>query len=271
MYPEIHLGGATLQTYETWGVLTAGIYALALALLARRAGFCTRDWLVVGVVCGLALYLGSGLFFEIFEYPFMKGRMWIDPPPAWLRPLRPMGFTFLGGLAALGLGQLVLGLTPLVRPGPGRILDVVTPVTALVFALSKVGCLLAGCCHGRPTDAWWGVTMMHLHTDAPEKVVPVRILEMLVSLAVAGAGAWILWGDRARGRVRDGVLFASYLLVASVTRFALGFLRGDYEIRVGPLDGVQWGALGIALVAAVVLVVLLAVGPGRKATEEETS
>ena len=246
-----------LGAYQAWGVVTAVIYAAALYLVARRAGASVRDTLVIAAAALFGLYLGSRLFFELVEFPFMPGKMWVSVPPLLTRLPSPLGFTFLGGLAMLGVLGIGLGLSPLVKPGPGRILDVLTAPTALGFAVSKAGCVLAGCCYGRPTDGWLHVTMPHLHTSAIERTVPVRFLEMGLSAALAALALRALL--RARGpRLRDGTIFSAYVLVASLARFASGYLRGDYEIVLGPLHAVQWGALALAIAAGASLAALIA-------------
>ncbi|MBW2263153.1 MAG: prolipoprotein diacylglyceryl transferase [Deltaproteobacteria bacterium] len=143
------------------------------------------------------------------------------------------------------------------RPGPGRILDVLSAPTALGFSVSKAGCVLAGCCYGRMTDGWLHVTMSHLHTSAIERTVPVRFLEMGFSAVLAAIALWALL--RAGGpRLRDGTIFSAYVLAASLARFASGYLRGDYEIVLGPLHAVQWGALILAVAAGSSLAFLVA-------------
>ena len=248
----------SMNVYQSWGVVTAVIFLAVHYLVARRAGASARDTLVIAGVALLGLYLGSRLFFELVEFPLMPGRMWVRVPPLLARLPSPLGFTFLGGLALMAALGLALGLTPLVRPGPGRILDVLAPTTALGFAVSKAGCVLAGCCYGRPTDGWLRVTMPHLHTRAIEPTVPVRFLEMGLSAALAAATLWLLLRPPARLRLRDGTLFAAYVLVAALARLASGWLRGDYEVALGPLHAVQWGALALALGAGAALAVLVA-------------
>lgn len=248
----------SMNVYQSWGLVTAVIFLAVHQLVARRAGTRVRDTIVIAGVALLGLYLGSRLFFELVEFPLMPGRMWVRVPPLLQRLPSPLGFTFLGGLTLMALLELGLGLTPLVRPGPGRILDILTPTTALCFAVSKAGCLLAGCCYGRPTDGWLQVTMRHLHTRAIEPTVPVRFLEMGLSAVIAAVALWALLRPPAGWRLRDGTIFAAFALVAALARFASGFLRGDYEVTLGSLHAVQWGALVLAMASGASLAFLIA-------------
>jgi len=258
MLGEIEIGTLTVSVYETWGVLTGVAFALMLWPLARRDGWRQRDYWAVGIVTCLALYLGSRVFFEALEFPFMAGKMWIRVPPLWQRLFLPVGFTYLGGIAALGVLQAALGATRLVAPGPGRVLDVLSPVCAFDFALSKVGCVLAGCCYGKPTDAWWGISIRRMHVQAIERTVPVQFLEMGISLALGAAALGPLLRPRVGKPLPAGTIYSGYLAAASLSRFVTGFARGDYEIPLGPLDAVQWGAIGLAIAASASLAAILA-------------
>ena len=238
--PEIAMGSMTVHAYEAWGVVTGVLYALLMYPVARRAGIGARDFWVIGVVTCAALYLGSRVFFEALEFGHMPGRMWVDPHPIWLRIWEPVGFTFLGGAAALFPAHLALGLSRAVKPGPGRILDVLAPVTAFAFAASKVGCLLAGCC------------------GAADPRVPLQVIEMAIAIALGVAALAAIFRAPASWRLRDGTVYAAWMLASSVARFATGFARGGYEVRLGPLHAVQWGAAAIAIASVAALAWLVA-------------
>jgi hypothetical protein len=98
--------------------------------------------------------------------------------------------------------------------------------------------------------------MPHLHTKAIEPTVPVRFLEMGLAAALAALGLWALL--RPPARLRDGTIFAFTVLVLSLARFASGHLRGDYEVALGPLHAVQWGALVLAAASAAAIAILIA-------------
>ena len=36
--------------------------------------------------------------------------------------------------------------------------DLLAPSIAVAQGFGRIGCFLAGCCYGRPTDTFWGVT-----------------------------------------------------------------------------------------------------------------
>jgi hypothetical protein len=106
-------------------------------------------------------------------------------------------------------------------------LDVVMLGLGLFLAFGRVGCLMAGCCHGRP---WrWGVIYGHEHLEEgfPEhlagvRLLPIQLIEAAFALSIVGVGlASILAG------YPSGTAFTLYVLVYAVGRFCFEFVRGD--------------------------------------------
>lgn len=91
-------------------------------------------------------------------------------------------------------------------------------------SIGRIGCLMAGCCYGRPTDLPWGVTFTHPETLGPlrVKVHPTQLYESLLVLGVFG----LLYHLRTRKRF-DGQLLGTYFLLAGLVRFGVEFFRGD--------------------------------------------
>jgi len=132
------------------------------------------------------------------------------------------GATFLGGLT----GGAVIFLGVYFIAGHFRFPDgthrTLFPVTADLFAVcvpvahafGRLGCLMAGCCHGRP--AAWGL----YHVNLGEKVIPVQLFEALFLFALT-AFLWLYTGRR------RGSGFALYMILYGAWRFFAEFLRAD--------------------------------------------
>jgi hypothetical protein len=120
------------------------------------------------------------------------------------------------GMLVWLLGQPVLPFLDATMLGVGAFL-----------ACGRVGCLMVGCCHGRPHPR--GVRYRREHADAgfaPHLVgvalYPVQLVEALwVAATVAVGVAMVLAGRPA------GAAFAWYVVVYDVGRFFLEFARGD--------------------------------------------
>ena len=68
-----------------------------------------------------------------------------------------------------------------------------------------------------------------------------------------GLVAYVLW--QLRDRVRPGVLFALYLVIAGVERFLIEFIRRNDDVALG-LTAAQFESLSLFVVGAVWLVLV---------------
>lgn len=158
------------------------------------------------------------------------------------------------------LGGATVMLVVLGRPVLSY-LDVAVLGVGVVIATGRVGCLLVGCCHGRP--ATWGLRYGAAHVDdgfprayAGVRLLPVQGLEALTLIGAVGVGAALALHGRPAGTV-----LVWFLLVQASTRFLLEFLRGDDRPAWKGLSQTQWIAL--AVLSGVAAVTTLGSGPLR--------
>lgn len=155
-----------------------------------------------------------------------------------------------GAFAAL-LGRPVLGH-----------LDASTLGIGSFLVLGRIGCTLAGCCHGRPAS--FGIVYRKRRPGLPRylvgrRLVPVQAIESAAALALVIAGALSLDPDR------QGAAFALYVAGYGVVRPVLEELRGDWRRpRWHGLSEAQWTSVALVLLAAVADVAgVLPHGPAR--------
>ncbi|MFL6260721.1 MAG: prolipoprotein diacylglyceryl transferase family protein [Thermoanaerobaculia bacterium] len=128
-------------------------------------------------------------------------------------------------------------------------LDVLAVGLAVVQAVGRLGCLGAGCCHGRAVP--WGVRYGHEHADDgfPHRLVgvalaPVQAFESLALFALAAGGSVLVIAGR-----EPGSALALYMAGYATARFFLERWRGDSRPSFAGLSEAQWTAL--AALAAV--------------------
>ena len=112
----------------------------------------------------------------------------------------------------------------------GYFADVMAPSIILAQAVGRVGCTINGCCYGLPTSLPWGVVYTHPNSFAPIGVAihPTQIYEIIYNLIVFGV---LL---KLRGRFKpDGSLFLIYLILYSIWRFSISFLREESPFLFG--------------------------------------
>ena len=97
----------------------------------------------------------------------------------------------------------------------GHLLDVSIPALLVGQAVGRLGCLLAGCCVGRPTTRHWAVWSSDRTIGT--RRIPVQILESASAGALAlitGSAAWLTPPEHAGSLFLAGL--ASYVLVRQI-------------------------------------------------------
>ncbi len=134
----------------------------------------------------------------------------------------------------------------------------------LGLAFGRMGCLLAGCCFGAPSNAPWALSFppkssaseeqfrTHLLDTASSWSLPVHPTQIYESAACLAIAAICLVYVHPRKRF-DGQVFAAFLALYAVARFLVEFLRRDDR---GGLLGLSTSQLiGVAMLAAAFAIV----------------
>jgi phosphatidylglycerol:prolipoprotein diacylglycerol transferase len=107
--------------------------------------------------------------------------------------------------------------------------DLVAPGIALGHVIGRVGCLLAGCCYGRPTDVPWAITFtdpaaaLNVGTPLSIPLHPTQLYDAGAELLILG----VLLATERRGQKFPGRTFWLYLVLYAISRFIIEFYRGD--------------------------------------------
>ncbi|HTH25224.1 MAG TPA: prolipoprotein diacylglyceryl transferase family protein, partial [Vicinamibacterales bacterium] len=151
MHPILFNAGPI--TIYSYGVLLASAYLLGLWLAVKRARAAGIDgnrimdlliWVIIAALVGAKALL----FVVDFEH-FTSS--WQE-----FTTLLRSGGVFYGGLIAaivVCIWQLRKHRLPLWSSG-----DLFAPGIALGYMIGRLGCLMAGCCYGKPTTVAWAVT-----------------------------------------------------------------------------------------------------------------
>ncbi len=241
MYPEIHLGPLTLQTF---GLMFALAFLAAGALVARRFVELGKpaDWAYEMTFSALAGgIVGSRVYFLVQNYSDVKddllGNIFSGSGLVWYGGA-------IGGAIAVCLWARYRGFLSL------ALLDLAAPALALGYAIGRCGCQLSGDGdYGKAWDGPWAMAYPNGTVPTTDTVHPTPIYETLAM----GFGAFILW--QLRDRFRTGVLFALYLVYAGGERFLVEFLRRNDVGALG-LTQAQFESLGMVLAGVVWMLVV---------------
>lgn len=213
MYPNEIIFG--LDLYGIMIALGIILCMLTYRKLADLALFEARlqNFTLFTTIFSVALGYGSAVLTQAF-YNMMKTGVF--------KIANDTGATFYGGLiggaATFILIYFVVGRFVFKDGYHKRMFVATSDIAAvsitLAHAFGRLGCFFAGCCHGKPTTAWYGVTMNGV------KVVPTQLFE--------SAFLFVLFGLLLL-RYLDGKskLLPTYMVSYGVWRFAIEFSRGD--------------------------------------------
>lgn len=152
MFPEILKIPFTDMTVKSYGTMMVVGFMVAVAVMRRLS---LRDGLDPLLITNASLYsliagvVGARIFFVVHYYDGFRDHPW-DALKIWQG-----GLEFLGGvvLALLFIGFYLRRNKMPVR----RCLDVMAVGLMIALAFGRVGCLLNGCCFGKPTTLPWAI------------------------------------------------------------------------------------------------------------------
>jgi phosphatidylglycerol:prolipoprotein diacylglycerol transferase len=197
-------------------------------------------WLIIGAILGARL-----LYVITFWQEEFAGKPIFSVLMVWRG-----GLVYYGGLIGASLACMLyarLKHLPL-----WKIADILAPSIALGQAFGRIGCLLNGCCYGRPCTLLWAIRFPEGNAaGAPTTPVhPTEIYESLLDLGLYAALAWLF-----RRKKFEGQVFGVYLVSYAVLRSFVELFRGDY-----PANQLFFG--GRVTPAQMASVVILAAGVG---------
>lgn len=219
MYPYIYIFGRQIGTYGLCMLL--GFYLVGILALRRGKpmGFRLEDLAIVAAMTFAGAILGGGLLFVFVTYP-------IEQIIAFIRQgdfrFLASGIVFYGGLIGGVLGALLA--VRITKCKFSVVERAVVPFVPLGHAVGRIGCVMAGCCHGFPYEGplalYYPNSLTGLSPD--QGYFPVQPLESVINVLICGI---LLLAAKKLKRVTD-MLFL-YLSLYAVSRFFLEMLRGD--------------------------------------------
>jgi len=229
-----------------FGLLVAAAFLVGLWTASRRA---SRDgippekisdagvWLILGTILG-----ARGLYVLSYWKEHFAGKPWTD-----IFMVQQGGLVYYGGLAGATLAGILYIRRQ--RLPLWKFADAIAPSIALGYFVGRFGCLMNGCCFGRPTSLPWAIHFPADHPTLGADVHPVQIYDALLNLGFYFFLAWLH-----RRKKFDGQVFAAYLIGYAVLRSVAELFRGDYPVRYlgGVVTPAQLVGAGI-LVAGLVL------------------
>ena len=224
------LGAITIYWY---GIFVSLGFVVAYLVMHWKAGKMDIPQHKVSDLCFAAMIggiLGARVFYVILNYGEYASN------PIEIIRIDHGGLVFYGGFfgAMIALVWLIkkLGLSF------WAVADLFALALPLGQSIGRIGCLINGCCFGRPSTSWFSyqypadsaiwITQVHKHQIAQHAkeclpVLPVQLFQSGINLVI-----WGILLFMAPKVKHQGQLFSFYLILYSVGRFFNEFNRGDY-------------------------------------------
>ena len=224
----LHIGPLTVYGYGLMiacGVLAAYItieYRAGKAGMEKEHVFPLFLWSLAGG------FLGAKLVFLITEWKYF-----VRDPLNYLIYFSD-GFVVYGGIILGVLTAYLYCRTN--RLDFSKWADLCLPSVALAQGFGRIGCFLAGCCYGKETTSALGITFHHSEF-APNNVplLPTQLISSTLNFL-----HFFILVAASRHIKTPGTVAKLYLILYSIGRFLLEYLRGDIERgNIGPLSTSQ--------------------------------
>ena len=132
--------------------------------------------------------------------------------------------------------------------------DAFAPGVAIGHAIGRIGCFSAGCCWGVETNLPWAV---HFHNPVAWNLTGVPLEKGLHPTQLYESGVELLLFaflyQRYNKPHAPGQVIGLYLVLSSVMRFGIEFVRFHQQALILGLSLTQWISLALAVAGAVLL------------------
>ena len=231
------IGPFTVYSYGF--MIAVGVFAawLTAEYRAKKYRADTDQIFFLVLWCLVGGLLGAKLLFWITEWKEVAA------DPGFILRTMTDGFVVYGGI----IGGIIAGwlYSRITKLNFLKYFDLMIPSVALAQGFGRIGCFLAGCCYGRETDAFWGVTF-------PEGSFAPAGVPLIPTQLLSSAGDFLIMAVLliySRHSKKTGNTGALYLLLYGIGRFLIEFLRSDDRGTVGMLSTSQFISIGIVLIA----------------------
>jgi phosphatidylglycerol:prolipoprotein diacylglycerol transferase len=231
--------------------------ALAVRLGARGAGITAGRSALLLIALAVVALVGGRLHY-ILNHPTAYAGRWHEAAMLWKG-----GFHLPGGIVGLLIGAPLV--SRVFGVSASRFGDAIVPAVAVGVALTRLGCLFAGCCAGEPCSHAWCIAypptsvtyiiQRHLGVIAPDAVrsqpvLPLQAGFVASALAIALLAVWMRTRKRYDGQI---ALVSAFLFALSTA--ALEPWRGFVPAPQywGSLPRLAWEAIGLAATLGVML------------------
>jgi len=256
MHPFLEFGSFRIETYDVLVTLGFVLAIVAVLLINKKHELYqlpVKEILFLTLFVIIGALIGARILFIITNINRMIEN------PSLISPI-----VFSGGLVFYGgvIGGLVSGYFYVRRYGldPVKYMNLFIVALPLGHGCGRIGCYMAGCCHGKPTDSIFGVVFPfgESHPFHGVKIHPTQLYEAVFNFLLFLSLLFLFF--KWKKRHKPYIFVALYLILYGSFRFINEFFRGDDIRGVIILSTSQW----VSLIAVTVGVLLLVFKTGNR-------
>ena len=240
-----HIGETGVPAFFFMIMIAALVATYVATKIAKSEGLSEVYVLDMGIIAVVASIIGARVFHILVEAP---GYYWEDPIRVFY--FWQGGFVSLGAFTFSIIGWIVyLRYRKVNVP---RYLDIGALSAPVIIFFVRIGCLLTGCCYGKPTGCPISITFTDPGSTAyfyypNTPLCPTQIINMINAVIMFCVLYFVY-----KRRKFFGQVGASFLIYYGISRFLIEFLRGDAD------RGIYFG--GIVSTGQIVMIVSFVAG-----------
>ena len=216
MHPELFtIGEVVIYSYGVF--ITLGLFAAVVTFLWKLKRSDDSLWIGVDILLLMipAGLIGAKIFHILFSLSDYRAG------PHTMVSIIFSGWSAAGGL----LGSLIVLIIYFRKKGLNgwHWMDTLIPSIPLAQSFMRVGCLMTGCCYGKPTDLPWAITFTK-STVAPLGVPlhPTQAYHLAANLLI-----YFFLIMRSKRTAFAGELTLAYALLYTIQRSVIDVFRAD--------------------------------------------
>jgi len=218
MYPDLFsIGPLTLHTYGLFVAMGFAVALLVTVKMGNAQGIKPQQVMDMGFIMILSAIIGSRLGYVLINLSYYR-----DHPSDILKVWQG-GLVFSGGLIVVAL--VMSWYMKHHHLSFWKMGDLWAPAIAIGQSIGRIGCFMAGCCYGKPTDLKWGVVFTHPQSLARPLNIPLHPTQLYASLS--GLIIFIVLMVVYAKKQFQGQVFLWFLILHSTGRLLIERFRGD--------------------------------------------
>ena len=245
--PYLNIFGKDIPWYGILFAVGLVVGGLASSIRGRKRKIDRFDSVVGACFAGIGGLFGAKLlsifgsvdYIAFYKIPFVQ--------------VIQNGFVFYGGLIGGFIGLVIY--CKVYKESYTDYLDIFAVSVPLGHVFGRIGCLIAGCCHGMPYDGWLSIIYnnpLDTSTPAGTPLLAVQLIESFSLLILYIILEIVFYKTK-----KKGLPTCLYIIGYSAIRFTLEFFRGDGARGGGFIFGMSTSQLISVLLVSTMVVTLI--------------